>query len=127
MEISLSDLRARLRELHWGDGLTRDEILAQDTGLPREPLRQLPAGFRFRDADEVMSYIRHLLEHGVLPDDPTLYPVRAPRGYGESPTGRTFSAPEHSHGVGSGAGSGYTGSDAQTGEDQRGVDYTDED
>ncbi len=117
------DLRARLARLQWGSGLTPREMMNQDVELPHQLLRHLPPDYRFRDAGEVMSYVDHLLAHGVLPGDPTLAATAPPMGYTDSPTGRTFAARPMGHGVGSGAGSGYTGSDAQTGEGREGVPY----
>jgi hypothetical protein len=98
-------------------------MLEQAPDLPGQVVAQLPADFRFRDPGEVMSYVRHLLAHGILPGDPDLAPTNPPIGYGDSPTGRTFQTHSLDHGVGSGAGSGYTGSDAQTGEGRDGVPY----
>lgn len=123
MRLDLGELRARLLELHWGGGLTAAEMLAQKPDLPQDVIQQLPAGYRFRDAGEATSYLRHLRIHGLLPGNPDLGPVVPPMGYGESPTGRAFSTHEIGHGVGSGTDSGYTGSDAQTGEGRDGVPY----
>ena len=109
-------LRATLEELSWGDGLTREEMLNQCRALrgraDLQVMRLLPPDYRFRDAGSVMSYFEQLEREGriQLEDRP------APTGYPpESPTGMTYPAHEYPPSVGSGAGSGETGSSAQTG------------
>ena len=132
MRIDIGELRAWLGELQWGEGLTSPEVLAQARARSLHPppgggqvIEQLPRDYRFRNPGEVLSYVEHLLRSGVMPGNPDLSPVQPPSGYTDSPTGRMLPSSDLNHGVGSGAGSGYTGSDAQTGDSQEGVDYTD--
>jgi hypothetical protein len=131
MKIDVGELREWLGQLQWGEGLTSPEMLAQAHARSHHPppgvghvIEQLPRDFRFRNPGEVTSFVEHLLRSGVLPGNADLSPVQPPVGYTDSPTGRVFHSGEVHHGVGSGAGSGYTGSDAQTGDSQSGVDYT---
>ena len=131
MRIDIGELREWLGRLQWGEGLTSPEIIGQARATSQHPppgggqvIDQLPRDFRFRNPGEVISYVDHLLKSGVMPGNADLSPVQPPSGYTDSPTGRVFQTGEVSHGVGSGAGSGYTGSDAQTGDSQQGVDYT---
>ena len=114
------EMRAELQQLHWGDGLTREEMLRQNPELPRDLVAQLPARFRFRNTGEVMSYFDHLRRHGVLRTDPTLEPVTPPMDWGNAPTGRVYDTPDLSHGVGSGATTVETGSSGQTGSERSG-------
>jgi hypothetical protein len=127
MEINMGEIRARLDQIDWGDGLTRDEIARQAPELSATLLDHLPPDYRFADSGSVLSYLRHIVSAGVLPDEvrEVVGEADTPRGYGEAPTGQTLVQPDTEHGVGSGAGDGYTGSSAQTGEDQEGVPYTD--
>ena len=128
MAIDPGEIRARLTELDWGDGLTREEIRRQAPDLAGDTLDQLPPSYRFADAGSVMSYLEHILDEGVVPDGvrDVVGDSGEPRGYGDAPTGETIvPAPDDKQGVGSGAGSGYTGSDSLSGEGNEGVDYTD--
>ena len=120
------ELRVALQRLHWGSGLTREEMWRQNQTLPRDLLGQLPSGYRFRDASEVMSYFDHLRRHGVSGNDPLVEPVMPPIAWGESPTGRTYGAKDLSHGVGSGATTVRTGASGQTGVDRSGTGAQDE-
>jgi len=123
MDTERGELRARLQKLQWGSGLTVREMLAQSPDLPQSIMEHLPRDYRFRDPGEVMSYVHHLLARGLLPENIQVAPVTPPIGYGDSPIGRTFQTHSTEYGVGSGASSGYTGSDAQTGECRQGVPY----
>ena len=111
------ELRVALHRLHWGDGLTREEMWRQNQRLPRNLLARLPAGYRFRGPAEVMSYFDHLRRHGVE----EIQPVVPPLAWGESPTGHTFSTGELQHGIGSGATTVETGASGQTGVDRSGT------
>jgi hypothetical protein len=131
MILDIGELHEWLDRLNWGEGLRAPEIASQVRALGGDlpawvplALEQLPSDRLFRGAGEVASYVRHLMRSGVLPGDPNLSPVQPPIGYPDSPTGGAFPSHATQHGVGSGAGSGYTGSDAQTGDSQEGVDYT---
>ena len=128
MAIDPGEIRARLTELDWGRGLTREEIRRQAPDLAGDTLDQLPPSYRFPDAGSVMSYLEHILEEGVVPEDvrDVVGDSGEPRDYGDAPTGQTIVLPnDPKQGVGSGAGSGYTGSDSLSAEGNEGVDYTD--
>ncbi len=128
MAIDPGEIRARLTELDWGRGLTREEIARQAPDLAGDTLDQLPPSYRFADAGSVMSYLEPILDAGVVPDEvrDVVGDSGEPRGYGNAPTGETVvPAPDNTQGVGSGAGSGYTGSDSLSGEGNEGVDYSD--
>lgn len=106
------ELIPALEALHWGDGLTRDEMMNQSPRLRRSETELLPPTFRFVDAGAVVSYFEHLEETG--PVDVADFPP--PTGYGDrSTTGTTIPARTYPPSVGSGSGSGNTGSSAQTG------------
>jgi hypothetical protein len=122
------EIRNRLAEIEdWGDGLTREEIGRRAPGLPGEILDQLPPDYRFSDVGSVMSYLRHMLAAGIVPDAvrEVVGSADVPRGYGEAPTGQTVVPPDTEHGVGSGADPGFTGASSQAGVGQEGVAYTD--
>lgn len=105
-------LREALRHLRWDDGLTRDEMVNQSAALRRRPMDQLPPDFRFPNADSVISYFERLEAEGQI--DVAIFPP--PPGYAdESTTGLTVPVHDVPPSVGSGAGSGSTGSSAQTG------------
>ncbi len=128
MAIDPGEIRARLTELDWRAGLTREEIARQAPELAGETLDQLPPDYRFSDAGSVMSYLEHILGAGVVPAEvrDVVGDSGEPRDYGDAPTGETIvPAPDAKQGVGSGAGSGYTGSDSLSGEGNEGVDYSD--
>ena len=115
-------LRPTLDELSWGDGLTRDEMLNQCAALRSKPdlriMRLLPPDFRFPGPGAVMSYFEQLEREGQiqLEDRP------AAVGYpSQSATGLTLPAHRYPPSVGSGAGSGSTGSSAQTGVGREGT------
>jgi hypothetical protein len=112
------ELRPALEKLHWGNGLTRDEMMNQSPALRRPELRQLPSEFRFPDAGSVLSYFERLEESG--PIDVSTFPP--PEGYTDrSTTGITVSGHRYPPSVGSGYGSGNTGSSAQTGVGREGT------
>lgn len=116
------NLRAALRQLQWGDGLTRDEMTRQVPELRTSLMRVLPAGFRFPNAGAVLSYFEKVAREGQL----RLPETEPPQGYGErSTTGLTVAGHAYPPTVGGGYGSGNTGSSAQTGVDRRGVLYPD--
>jgi hypothetical protein len=111
-------LRPALEKLHWGDGLTRDEMMNQSPALRRAVMRQLPPDFRFPDAGSVVSYFERLEDSG--PIDVSTFPP--PEGYtSRSTTGLTVSGHRYPPSVGSGYGSGNTGSSAQTGVGRQGT------
>lgn len=115
-------LRSALQELSWGDGLTRDEMLNQSEALRSEPdrkaMRMLPRAYRFPDANSTLSYFEQLDREGQI----QLANLPAPAGYSPtSPTGETFPAHRYPPSVGSGYGSGNTGSSAQTGVGREGT------
>ncbi len=106
------ELRPEIEALHWGDGLTRDEMMNQSPALRRAEVEQLPPNFRFLDAGSVFSYFEKLEETGSV-DVATLPP---PSGYADtSTTGLTSPGHDYPPSVGGGYGSGNTGSSAQTG------------
>jgi hypothetical protein len=105
-------LRPALNHLQWGKGLTRDEMMSQSPDLRVKLMRLLPGDYCFPNADSVFSYFAQLEREGrlELPSKPP------PGGYPPaSPTGVTFPAHRTEPSVGSGSGSGTTGSSAQTG------------
>jgi hypothetical protein len=109
-------MRAKLEELTWGDGLSREEMLNQSAELRRAPyvrlLRMLPADFSFPDAGSVFSYYEQAEREGRI----ELADLPPPSGYGtRSPTGLTVPVHRYPPSVGGGYGSGSTGSSAQTG------------
>jgi hypothetical protein len=117
------DLIPALVSLHWGDGLTRDEMMNQSPFVRRPELELLPQNFRFVDAGAVVSYFEHVEETGPL--DVSDFPP--PSGYGDtSTTGMTVAAHRYTPSVGSGSGSGDTGSSAQTGVGKWGTSDHDE-
>ncbi len=105
-------LRPSLAHLQWGDGLSRDEMINQSPALRTSLLRLLPRDYRFPNADAVFSYFEQLEREGRF----ELEPLGPPPGYpDQSPTGPTFPAHRYPPSVGSGYGSGDTGSSWQTG------------
>lgn len=111
-------LRQALQRLHWGNGLTRDEMMNQSPDL-RVPIMQLlPPDFRFPDVGSVMSYFEKLDREGRL----ALADLPPPGGYStDSATGATVPGYRYPPSVGSGYGSGSTGSSAQTGVGREGT------
>jgi hypothetical protein len=112
------ELRGVLEQLCWGEGLTRQEMIDQEPGLRKTPIRLLPRDYCFRDPGSVMSYLEHLAEEGIE----EMEDVPPPVGYGDrSTTGMTVPGHENPPSVGSGYGSGPTGSSAQTGVGRWGI------
>jgi hypothetical protein len=112
------ELRPALEKLHWGDGLTRGEMMNQSPALRRPEMKQLPRNYRFSDAGSVLSYFERLEETG--PVDVSTFPP--PEGYSDrSTTGLTVPTHRYPPSVGSGYGSGNTGSSAQTGVGREGT------
>jgi len=115
-------LRAALDGLQWGEGLTRNELINQSPALRTPAMEVLPADFRFPDAGSVISYFEQVEREGRF----QLADLEPPQGYTDrSTTGLTVRAWHYPPSVGSGYGSGNTGSSAQTGVNRRGVLYPD--
>lgn len=112
-------LRHALSQLQWGDGLTREEMRNQSPALRETTVMQwLPPEFRFADVGSVISYFDQIEKEGRI----TLAELPPPEGYPElSTTGLTVPAHPNPPSVGSGYGSGNTGSSAQTGKGRRGT------
>lgn len=105
-------LRSALTRLHWGDGLTRDEMMNQSPEMRTPVIELLPPNFRFPDAGAVVSYFEQLARDGQL----ELEAYGPPEGYlDRSTTGLTVPGHRYPPSVGGGYGSGSTGSSAQTG------------
>jgi hypothetical protein len=115
-------LVAALSHLRWGDGLTREEMRNQSSALRHHRLDCLPPDFRFSDPGSVLSYLDRIEAEG--PIDVSTFPP--PGGYGDrAPTGLTVPVHRTPPSVGSGAGSGNTGSEAQTGVGRGGTEESD--
>lgn len=111
--------REALARLHWGDGLRREEMRNQSPALRGPFWEVLPPDFCFPNAASVISYLEQLAAEGPL--DVAAFPP--PSGYPDrSTTGLTFPGHDYPPSVGSGAGSGSTGSSAQTGAGKWGID-----
>lgn len=111
-------LRAALAGLQWGEGLTRGEMRNQSPALRTPAMRLLPPDFRFPNAGSVLSYFEQLEREGRI----VLAELDTPQGYTDrSTTGLTISAYRYPPSVGSGYGSGNTGSSAQTGKGREGL------
>ncbi|MCL5265448.1 MAG: hypothetical protein M1343_09710 [Chloroflexi bacterium] len=122
MKFDLGMIREHLRKLKWGDGLTPAQMRHQWRGMPQHVYDGLPKDYVFRNEGEVMSYLEHLLHDGFI--DRLEDTGEDPKEYRISPTGAT-QVPRQ-HGVGSGAGSGYTGGGSvQTGAGREGTTYGD--
>ncbi|HLG50017.1 MAG TPA: hypothetical protein VKY56_00060 [Chloroflexota bacterium] len=105
-------LRPALLRLQWGDGLTRTEMMNQSRALRTQTMLLLPSRHRFKGAADVLSYFERLERQGRL----SLADIEPPRGYPEqSVTIAMVPAPRYPPSIGSGYGSGSTGSSAQTG------------
>ncbi len=109
---NVASLEEALRHLQWGDGLTRDEMKNQSRALRQGSIDCLPEDYRFANADSVLSYLEHVEDEGTI--DVAAFPP--PEGYSDrAKTGLTIPVHNVPPSVGSGAGSGSTGSSAQTG------------
>lgn len=104
-------LTPSLQHLQWGDGLTRDEMINQSPELRVPVMMLLPPDFRFPDAGSVASYFEQTEQEGRL-ETAAFPPPKEPT---QSTTGSTFPAHHYPPSVGSGYGSGNTGTSAQTG------------
>ncbi len=134
MALDLAALREQLARLDWGRGLTRDGIRLRLRELPEEFYMHLPSEKRFRNADEVVDFVRHALRWAASrePNSEEALAQEAleaggPQDWGDSPTGETVVTPDLGHGVGSGAHPGYTGGgSAEIAAGREGTTYGDE-
>ncbi len=120
----LDPLMPQLGALDWSSGLTREDLRDQIADFPSSVYMLLPSEREFRSPGELVAFYRHAWPRSRQEGIPAAGAVAdgGPAAWGPSPPSTGARAVGGTHGVGSGADSGYTGSD-EAGYGRSGASY----
>ena len=122
--IDLHHILPQLRALDWSHGLTRDQVRARLGDFPAGVYLLLPSEREFRGPEDLVRFYRRAWVRSHQEGIPASGAAEdgGPAAWGPSPPATGARAVGGRHGVGSGADSGYTGSD-DVGTDRSGASY----
>lgn len=122
--VDLDRVLPQLRALDWAHGWTRDELRARLADFPAGVYMLLPSEREFHSPEELVSFYHRAWVRSQQEGIPATGATEdgGPAAWGPSPPSTGAHIVGGRHGVGSGADSGFTGSD-DVGVDRSGATY----